>query len=165
MAIRQSDLFYSATTRVPQGHVPKRSGQPTAFLSHSHKDMKLALGLQEALRREGWDVYIDWQDQAMPDSPDAVTASRIKNAIVAADWFLFLATQNSQASRWCPWEIGYADGKKRIEKIAIIPTTDNSGHHYGNEYLKLYNKVDRASGGGLALFDPQGKGKWVRFLK
>ena len=101
----------------------------------------------------------------MPESPDAVTASRIKNAIVAADWFLFLATQNSQASRWCPWEIGYADGKKRIEKIAIIPTTDNSGHHYGNEYLKLYNKVDRASGGGLALFDPRGKGKWVRFLK
>jgi hypothetical protein len=147
-----------------QGHFSKRLGQPTAFLSHSHKDAKLALGLQEMLKRQGWDIYIDWQDQAMPDTPDAETATRIKNTIISADWFLFLATENSMASRWCPWEIGYADGKKHLNRIAIVPTVDNSGRYYGNEYLKIYNTINTPPSGGLALYDLQGNGRWVRNL-
>lgn len=108
MPIRQSDLLNAGQ----RGQFSKRFGQPTAFLSHSHKDAQLALGLQALLNDQGWDVYIDWQDQTMPDKPDTETALNIKSAIVRADWFLFLATQHSTTSRWCPWEIGFADGKK-----------------------------------------------------
>jgi hypothetical protein len=101
----------------------------------------------------------------MPDTPDGETAFNIKVAIVRADWFFFLATQNSMASRWCPWEIGFADGKKAHERIAIVPTMDNHGHFYGNEYLSLYNKIDVPTGSsGLAFYDTLGNGKWVRTL-
>lgn len=165
MPIRQSDLINAGQRRSMQASYAKRFGQPTAFLSHSHKDSTLALGLQELLKTHGWDVYIDWQDQTMPDTPDVETALTIKAAIVRADWFLFLATQNSTASRWCPWEIGFADGKKKHDRIAIVPTQDSQGYFYGNEYLKLYNRIDVSTGvPGLALFDTLGNGKWVRAL-
>ncbi|MEB0222887.1 toll/interleukin-1 receptor domain-containing protein [Pseudomonas sp. 10S4] len=165
MPIRQSDLLNAGYSRSIQGRIAKRAGQTTAFLSHSHKDATLALGLQEMLKNQGWDVYIDWQDQTMPDTPDGETAFNIKVAIVRADWFLFLATQNSMASRWCPWKIGFADGKKAHERIAIVPTMDNHGHFYGNEYLSLYNKIDVPTGSsGLAFYDTRGNGKWVRTL-
>jgi hypothetical protein len=69
------------------------------------------------------------------------------------------------SSRWCPWEIGFADGKKAHDHIAIIPTSDGQGHFYGNEYLNLYNKIDVAhNASGLALFDTRGNGTWVRNL-
>jgi len=165
MPIRQSDLLAEGKRRSAQGRFTKSFGQPTAFLSHSHADATLALGLQEMLKNQGWDVYIDWQDQTMPEKPETETAFNIKAAIVRADWFLFLATQNSMASRWCPWEIGFADGRKPHERIVIVPTQDSYGHFYGNEYLNLYNKIDVASGTlGLALFDTRGSGKWVRTL-
>lgn len=165
MPIRQSDLLYAGHRRFTQGKISKRNGQPTAFLSHSHKDAMLALGLQDLLNNQGWDVYLDWQDHAMPETPDAETAFNIKTAIVRADWFLFLATQNSMTSRWCPWEIGFADGKKSHDRIAIIPTQDSNGNFYGNEYLNLYNRIDiPSSSTGLALFDTRGNGKWVNSL-
>lgn len=163
MPIRQSDLLNAGQRRSTPRQFAKRFGQSTAFLSHSHKDAPLALGLQELLNNQGWDVYIDWQDQTMPDKPDAETAFNIKAAIIRADWFLFLATQHSMTSRWCPWEIGFADGKKVHDRITIVPTLDDLGHFYGNEYLNLYNKID-VSSGSLAFFDTRGNGKWVRYL-
>lgn len=101
----------------------------------------------------------------MPATPDGETAFNIKVAIVRADWFLFLATQNSMALRWCPWEIGFADGKKAHDRIAIIPAADNQGDFYGNEYLSLYSSIDVAQhASGLALFDTRGNGTWVHNL-
>ncbi|QNV68286.1 toll/interleukin-1 receptor domain-containing protein [Pseudomonas sp. CFA] len=165
MPINQADLLNAGQRRSMQGRFSKRLGQPTAFLSHSHKDATLALGLQELLNNHGWDVYIDWQDQTMPEKPASETATTIKTAIIRADWFLFLATQNSMASHWCPWEIGFADGKKTHERIANVPTQDSFGHYHGNEYLNLYNKIDMPNGmAGLAFFDTRGNGKWVSFL-
>lgn len=114
----------------------------------------------------GFDVYIDWQDSSMPAEPTRETASRIKRRIIASDWFIFLATDNSMASRWCPWEIGYADGKKDVDEIILVPTSDDSGRYYGNEYLQLYSTVKAAAGGGWALFEPgQSSGYWLRSLR
>lgn len=48
----------------------------------------------------------------MPERPNKETAQRIQGKIREIDYFLFLATENSGASRWCPWEIGYADSQK-----------------------------------------------------
>ena len=157
MAISQADLL-GASRRAPlrKGTVTVRAGQPTAFLCHSHHDRQLAEGLQTLLREAGWDVYIDWQDAEMPETPDRETAQRIQGRIVSAGWFLFLATANATASRWCPWEIGYADGKKTIDRVVVIPTIDSSGRHYGNEYLQLYPQITAANVGGLAFF-PKGQ--------
>jgi hypothetical protein len=116
-----------------------------AFLCHSHKDRDLALGLKEIIESQGGSLYIDWLDEEMPDTPNRVTAQRIKGKIVECDLFIFLATPNSMGSRWCPWEIGYADGKKSLDAIVIAPTKDDAGRYYGNEYLQLYRRLEPSS--------------------
>lgn len=125
----------------------------TAFLCHSHRDADLAKGLVNMLAEAGWRIYVDWADVEMPDTPNRETAKRIQQKIIELDWFLFLATANSMSSRWCPWEIGYADGKKAIDQIFIVPTQDGAKTH-GNEYLQLYRRIDLAASGQLATWRP-----------
>lgn len=129
-------------------------GYRTAFLCHSHQDRTLVLGLLQLFREQGLNLYVDWMDSEMPATTNGDTARKIKNKIVEADLFLFLATPNSLASRWCPWEIGYADGKKRHESIFVIPTTEH-GTNYGNEYVDIYRRIDEADQGGLAAWNPR----------
>lgn len=133
--------------------VARAQGLRTAFLCHSHTDQALAAGLVALCSEAGWDVYIDWQDPGMPPSPTRETAARIKDRIRWADFFLLLATANSLASRWCPWEIGYADGTKPIDTILVIPTSTNGTTH-GNEYLSLYRTLDWSTGDQLAVWPP-----------
>lgn len=115
---------------------------PIVFLSHSHKDSEEAEAVQAWLEEEyELKVYIDWKDNTMPDTPNRETAEKIQNKIKDCDLFFFLATKNSVASRWCPWEIGYADEVKGKNKIMIITTTDHI-RNYGNEYLALYREID-----------------------
>lgn len=90
----------------------------------------------------------------MPEKPNRETADRLQARIRRMDYFVYLATPNSSSSRWCPWEIGYADGVKKREQIMIVTTTDYSGHLYGAEYLELYRQIDIASSGNVAVFDP-----------
>lgn len=89
-------------------------GFKTAFLCHSHKDQDLVKGLITLLVEAGWQIYVDWADSSMPETPNRQTAGKIKKRIEDYYFFLFLATANSMASRWCPWEIGYADGKNLL---------------------------------------------------
>lgn len=128
-------------------------GEQTAFLSHSHTDAALAKRIQSFLKDQGWHVYIDWEDAAMPNKPSKETASNIKARIKRFDWFLFLATQNSMASRWCPWEIGFADGIKPHERIIVLPTKDRVGTTHGNEYLDLYRHLDKSFTYGAVVRD------------
>jgi hypothetical protein len=123
----------------------------TAFLCHSHRDHELAKGLVAALAQQGISLYVDWADDSMPSTPNRTTAEKIQDKIASCDRFLFLATRSSMESKWCPWEIGYADGKGPKSKIVIIPTSDASGSH-GNEYLQLYRRLD-GSPGALEVFE------------
>jgi hypothetical protein len=160
MPILQSDIRAAATRanplRVMALNEAKAASVQTAFLCHSHKDEDLAKGLQNYLVGLGWTVYIDWQDATMPPVPNRETASKIKTRIRATDWFLFLATQNSMVSRWCPWEIGFADGVKPIDTILIIPTQAADGTFHGNEYLQLYRRIDvsKATGNPVLVIEP-----------
>ncbi|MGC9206479.1 toll/interleukin-1 receptor domain-containing protein [Acidithiobacillus sp.] len=144
----------------------KASNLATAFLCHSHEDADLAKGVVNLLANESWGVYVDWEDSSMPATPDRQTAQRIQQKIIDLKYFIFLASPNSVRSRWCPWEIGYADGKKNPDQILIIPTSDRSGAWYGSEYLQLYRRIDEASQGGLAVWRPgqTSGGAWVRTL-
>jgi hypothetical protein len=129
----------------------KLAGTQTAFLCHSHKDEDLVQGIINLLKESGWNIYVDWADSAMPETPNIETAKKIKDKILENNYFLFLATENSVVSRWCPWEIGFADGKK--ENIFIIPTSHGM-ITYGNEYLSLYKRIDISSSGTLAAWLP-----------
>jgi hypothetical protein len=152
MSIAQSRLRQSSAgaSTYPRA---KAAGQRTAFLCHSHKDQLLALGLQEILRQGGVDLYIDWQDAEMPSQPSGETAQRLRIRIQQCDLFLFLATQNSMSSRWCPWELGHADGVKRNAQIVVVPTTDGTYEH-GAEYMHLYRRIDVNYSGVLQVFNP-----------
>jgi len=132
----------------------KQSGLKTAFLCHSHKDRVLVEGVVNLLLSTGWRVYVDWMDTTMPDRPNRITARKIKMKIEQCSYFLFLATTNSMSSRWCPWEIGYADGVKEIDDILVIPTRDDYGSHHGNEYLDLYRRVDFSTHNFLCAWRP-----------
>jgi len=162
MPILQSTLTgYGVQTRIQKSDDPtnfsKVASYQTAFLSHSHKDATMAKGVQAFLQAQGLKVYIDWEDTTMPPSPTRETAERIQTKIRDLHWFFFLATQNSMDSRWCPWEIGYADGVKNYENIIVLPTSDGHRNH-GNEYLQLYRHVNDAQGGGYGAFKPNGQG-------
>jgi len=175
LAIKTRDLR-SAATRAGRVVVAKSltealaQKKQTAFLCHSHRDQELAKGLQVILKENGWDLYIDWEDSEMPSTPNEETAKRIKSKIQLTNWFLFLATSNSTHSRWCPWEIGYADAVKDYERILIVPTEDDSGKWYGNEYLQLYKKIDEGTNkqtgeSGYAAFEARSNsGTWVKYL-
>lgn len=159
MAILQSELRKYATQygikkSAAVVNEAKRKGHQTAFLSHSHKDHSLAKGVQGFLHANGWDVYIDWEDTSMPDKTDRQTAEQIQRKIIGLDWFLFLATHNSMISRWCPWEIGYADGKKPLSTIIVLQTKDDAGRYYGNEYLQLYRRLSITQSQKYAVYQP-----------
>ena len=123
----------------------------TAFLCHSHKDQDLVASVQDFLWRNGWRIYVGWQDTTMPEKPNRETAEKIQSKIRDNDCFLFLATSNSMASRWCPWEIGYADSEKGKEAVVVIPTRDAMGSH-GNEYIELYRRIDLSPDGRVVEF-------------
>lgn len=162
MAIVQFELLRAGQRR-PLLKSQVRAGlQKTAFLCHSHHDSALAEGLQALLAEQGVALYIDWQDATMPPEPNRETAARLQQRIKACDWFLFLATANSLSSRWCPWELGYADGQKPLDHIAIVPTSDGTTTH-GNEYLRLYLRVDSSTSGELLWVPPgSNQGQLVR---
>jgi hypothetical protein len=175
MAIKTRDLR-SASNRSGRVVVAKSlnealsKNQQTAFLCHSHKDHELAKGLQVLMKENGWDLYTDWEDSEMPSTPNKETANRIKTKIRTTDWFLFLATGDSTQSRWCPWEIGFADSAKGYEKILIIQTEDDYGTWHGNEYLQLYKKIDEGINkhtgkSGYAVFEAgTDSGTWIENL-
>lgn len=162
MAIAQSELLRAVQRRPLFKSQVHASVQKTAFLCHIHRDDKLADGLQVLLAEQGVELYIDWKDASMPSEPNRETASRIQHRIATCDWFLFLATANSMASRWCPWELGYADGQKQLDRIAIVQTSDSTTTH-GNEYMQLYRRIDTSIAGEL-LWVPAGshQGQFVR---
>lgn len=128
-------------------------GYRTAFLCHSHKDRIAVEGLLKFFKDQGLHLYVDWMDSEMPEHTNGNTARMIKSRILEAELFLFLATPNALASRWCPWEIGYADGVKSYDSIFVIPTKEH-GKTYGNEYVDIYRHIDESQQGGLAAWYP-----------
>jgi hypothetical protein len=146
MVIPQARLLVAAQSTKSASSILLRaqaraSGIRTAFLSYTSKDRELALGLKAALENSGWKVYIDVSDGTLPETASKETAVILRSRIEENYWFMFLATQYSAASKWCPWEIGVADGMKGSDRVLIATTSDASGKAYGVEYLQLYRRI------------------------
>lgn len=130
------------------------------FLSHSHYDKDVVEQAKIFFENLGINIYVDWADETMPENTDIITAQKIKNQIITLnDKFVLLGTNNAINSKWCNWEVGIADYfKLPNKKIAILPLADNSGAWYGNEYLRIYPRIEknpRASGGeGYYVWSP-----------
>ena len=162
--ISKSYRYHGGMRKTANFAMDSQEYKRTAFLCHSHKDESLVKGLLVHFQEKGVNLYVDWLDSEMPETPNEETASRIQGKIKSAYYFFFLATANSKASRWCPWEIGYADGVGK--KVCIISTSDDH-NTYGNEYLQLYSHIDEGHSKdgtrhGLALFEPnRGNASWL----
>ena len=118
------------------------SGKNTIFLSHSHQDADIIIAAMNFLLSLGVSVYVDWLDEEMPAVTSGETATKIKKKIVSCDRFVVLLSEKSVESKWVPWELGYADGVREINDIAILPIRRNQYTYdsafNGVEYMSLY---------------------------
>ena len=111
------------------------------FISHSFKDKDLVTGLYHLFYKSNYKVYIDWIDDITLDRTNVTpgTASTIKKRILNSSGTSYIATSNSTTSKWCPWELGVADGA--IGKVCILPVMEANSFN-GQEYLGLYPYLD-----------------------
>lgn len=115
------------------------------FLSHCHDDREEVKKVVVFLRKRGVRVYVDWLDSSLPPITSGETAAKIKQQIQSNKKFVFLATNNAIASKWCNWELGFGDAYKYINNIALFPLADNSSSWNGNEYLKIYPRIEESN--------------------
>lgn len=107
------------------------------FISHSFQDRELISGLRNLFEDKGYSVYVDWIDdkELNRQNVNAKTAELLKRRIRCCKGLAYIATDNIANSKWCPWELGIADGMKK--KTCILPIM-NSNTFTGREYLELY---------------------------
>ena len=117
------------------------------FLSHSFHDAELILGVRAILQRAGKRVYVDWIDDPELDRTKVsrATASRLRERMNQCSSLIYAATKASSSSKWMPWDLGYFDGRKSAESVAIMPLVSYPGESLGQEYLDLYPTLERPS--------------------
>jgi hypothetical protein len=116
------------------------------FLSHSIDDEELILEMVNTFEEKyKLSVFVDWIES--PIARSEVTQERaamIRNAIKSSKCLIYALTENSRASSWVQWEIGYADGiTKRIAILPIEEDTLKDNEFYKQEYLGLYPYIDK----------------------
>jgi hypothetical protein len=116
----------------------KESKGTTVFLSHKHDETEILMKVVALFNSLGVKVYLDWQDDEMPETTSGETAEKLKTKIIENRKFILVATENAIASKWCNWELGFGDAKKYYQHIAVMPITEDDGTWKGNEYLQIY---------------------------
>jgi hypothetical protein len=111
------------------------------FISHKHNEENHVYRLQEILKRYGFAGYVDWEDEDMPPTTSGETALRLKERIVKSKKFILIATEAAIESKWCNWEIGFADAHKYEDHLALFPIKGDYGNYKGEEYLQIYPSI------------------------
>jgi hypothetical protein len=113
------------------------------FLSHKFSDYDDELaGMYQMLSETfGFTVFVDHIEYPQLDRSDVTlnTVDVIRANMDTCDCLLYATTSRYSESVWMPWELGYFDGKKGKEKVAILPVVDYASEDYdGSEYLGVY---------------------------
>ena len=124
------------------------------FISHSFLDKKLILTLIDLFNNAGYSVYVDWIDDKNLDRNNVSpkTANVIKNRISNCKGLSYIATRNIVNSKWCPWELGLADGMLN-GKSCILPVMEESSTFKGLEYLGLYPYIEYEKISGKSTYE------------
>ena len=145
-----------ALKRDPQ----KKKREYDIFLSHSFMDQTLILSLVDLFTEADYAVYVDWledkdygRNQVTPE-----TARMLRERMNLSRGLAYVATQNAVSSKWCPWELGYFDGRKN-SRCCILPIME-MGEYIGQEYLGLYpylryDKVSEEAKEDFLVYDPK----------
>ncbi|MBO0486577.1 toll/interleukin-1 receptor domain-containing protein [Vagococcus fluvialis] len=117
------------------------------FISHSFLDKELVLTLVELFNEAGYSVYVDWIEDTELDRTNVTkkTADLVRSRISQSKSLAYIVTANISNSKWCPWELGFADGKLG-NRAAILPILDDNRNFNGQEYLSLYPHIDYVKG-------------------
>ncbi len=117
------------------------------FISHSFSDKELVIGLLHLFTNAGYKVYIDWINDSSLDRSNVTpeTAALIRQRVKQSKGTSYIATSNSTNSKWCPWELGVADGL--TGRVCILPVM-HTEFFTGQEYLSLYPYLDYGSRSG-----------------
>jgi hypothetical protein len=113
--------------------------------THSIADAEIVLGIKQLLEESGLKVYVDWVEDAQLDrrAVSKETAAVLRQRMRQSKSLIYLSSENSNSSKWTPWELGYFDGFKPYG-VAIMPVLDNSTDAFkGQKYLDLYPIVQR----------------------
>ncbi len=115
----------------------------TVFLSHSTEDKEHLPAVISILKNHGGRVYVDSEDDRLPNSPNRETADILRETVRSCHRFVLFVTTNSKNSRWIPWELGLADGEKGEWPVALFPTAEKSNEQTWaeTEYLGLYQRI------------------------
>jgi len=115
----------------------------TVFLSHSSKDKEQLPAVISILENHGGRVYVDSEDDRLPNAPNRETADILRGTVKSCSKFVLFVTTNSKDSKWIPWELGMADGEKSTWYVALFPTADKSYEQSWSEteYLDLYQRI------------------------
>jgi len=122
------------------------------FLSHKYSDADYILKFKMFLEKQGFKVYVDWVEdtQLSRDDINSETADTIRYRMKSCKCLLYVYTEDSNHSKWMPWELGYFDGYKK--KVAVVPIyNDIIERYYGQEYLSLYPYLTK-SGDSLWIY-------------
>ncbi|WP_146446234.1 toll/interleukin-1 receptor domain-containing protein [Botrimarina colliarenosi] len=147
-------IYLEAAVRNNRYHTRTASAAVTVFLSHSHQDAAIVNQAVQLLGSQGVTIYVDWKDESMPSVTSPETARRIKGKIKECKKLVLLATNNALQSKWVPWELGVADAENSMKNIAILPVTDSQTSWIGSEYVGIYDRIEQASSGKPAVFEP-----------
>lgn len=138
------------------------------FLSHSYLDANLIAGLKEDISEMGYSVYVDWLEDSQLDrnKVSKETADILRKRMKQCKCLFFATSENSELSKWMPWECGYFDGFKG--KVAICPIAKSGTRHEYNrqEYLSLYPYIQKdrpKNGGAQTLWIHESRAQYIRF--
>jgi hypothetical protein len=142
---KEQILYENANLSTRFDSVNKRKiKQYDIFLSHSSLDKRLVITLVDLFNEAGYSVYVDWIEDTQIDRSNVNknTAQVLQGRMNDSKGLSYVATSNSTNSKWCPWELGYFDGKKR-GRCCILPIIESQTFH-GQEYLGLYPYLEYA---------------------
>ncbi|WP_338665908.1 TIR domain-containing protein [Pararoseomonas sp. SCSIO 73927] len=142
---RRADTVLSEESALAKSHPSTQKWD--IFLSHSMTDADVVLGVKRILEEEGGvKVFVDWVEHPQLDRSKVKpeVADMLRQSMKASSSLVFATSETSPSSKWMPWELGYFDGLKGGEKVAILPLVESThGSFVGQEYLQLYRKVER----------------------
>ena len=162
----------SSTTRnhvwVENNHIYFAKRAYDLFLSHSYLDRSMVYTIVDLFNDAGYSVYVDWMVdvQLNRNNITSDTAKTLRERMDTCHGLAYISTANISTSKWCPWELGYMDGKKS-GRCAILPVLESETAEFsGREYLGIYPYIDyaRTENNGKYQFwvhDPSNKKKYA----
>ena len=106
------------------------------FVSHSSQNKELIHDIMKLINAQGLVCYIDWvedREQLRRELSSKDTAEVIINRIKQSKVFVYVLTKECVASKWSPWELGYAHAIGKPIFVIQIDEIDDKP-----EYLDLY---------------------------